>query len=139
MYTHKITCGKNADAMSIRIEVFAKEQGFIEEYDEIDEYAHTVVIYQQQIPVATGRVFKTDQQNVWKVGRLAVKKEFRNEKLGSKVMLLVEKVVKENSGIATKLSAQIHAKGFYEKLGYKAISDVYIEDGAEHIMMKKEI
>lgn len=35
------------------------------------------------------------------------------------------------------LSAQLQAKGFYEKLGYLAYGDEYMDEHCPHIMMKK--
>jgi predicted GNAT family N-acyltransferase len=32
--------------------------------------------------------------------------------------------------------AQKHAEGFYLKLGFKTVSDVFLEEGIEHVIMK---
>ena len=37
------------------------------------------------------------------------------------------------------LSSQYHAKGFYEKLGFIGISDIYKEANIDHINMKKKL
>ena len=37
------------------------------------------------------------------------------------------------------LHAQIHAKGFYEALGYTPFGDIFLEAGIEHISMKKKL
>jgi ElaA protein len=38
-----------------------------------------------------------------------------------------------------KIGAQLYLKRFYESLGFQQISDVYLEDGIEHIYMRKEV
>lgn len=37
-----------------------------------------------------------------------------------------------------KIGAQLYLKAFYESFGFRQISDVYLEDGIEHIYMRKE-
>ena len=36
-----------------------------------------------------------------------------------------------------RLGAQLYLKKFYESFGFKQISEVYMEDGIEHIYMLK--
>ena len=36
-----------------------------------------------------------------------------------------------------KIGAQLYLKNFYESLGFEQVSDVYLEDGIEHIYMLK--
>ena len=37
------------------------------------------------------------------------------------------------------LSAQVRASGFYEKLGYKKMGDIYYDEYCEHIHMEKSL
>jgi len=37
------------------------------------------------------------------------------------------------------LHGQTQAEGFYEKLGYQASSDVFMEEGIPHVLMVKEL
>ena len=56
-YTIKIAKGlaNNADARLIRQQVFVEEQGFVNEFDDIDAKAYHAVIYTGGYPIATGR------------------------------------------------------------------------------------
>ena len=46
------------------------------------------------------------------------------------------KFISEKYGeVPVVLSAQVAIKGLYEKAGFKAISDVYLEDGIDHVKM----
>lgn len=58
-YTIKIAKGlaNNADARLIRQQVFVEEQGFVNEFDDIDAKAYHAVIYTGGYPIATGRLF----------------------------------------------------------------------------------
>jgi len=37
-----------------------------------------------------------------------------------------------------KIGAQLYLKNFYESFGFRQISEVYLEDGIEHIYMRKD-
>ena len=37
------------------------------------------------------------------------------------------------------MDAQVHAIGFYEKLGFQVTSDVFIEAGLEHVIMELKL
>lgn len=53
------------DAVFIRKEVFVKEQGFKNEFDEKDNEAHFLVRYENGSPVATCRIFMIRQKYLY--------------------------------------------------------------------------
>lgn len=59
-YIIKIAKGlaNNADARLIRQQVFVEEQGFVNEFDDIDHEAYHAVIYTGGYPIATGKMVK---------------------------------------------------------------------------------
>ena len=69
------------DARAIREEVFVKEQGFVEEIDETDGKAVHVVCYDQEYPIAVGRYFEDDQEGIYHIGRVAIRKKYRDRHL----------------------------------------------------------
>ena len=77
------------DAHGIREDVFVREQGFHNEFDEIDAVAWHTVIYDNGRPAATGRAFLED--GAWHIGRVAVRKEFRGKQYGASVMQALER------------------------------------------------
>lgn len=130
--------GATEDAYKIRREVFIEEQKFTIDKDEIDERAYHVVIYDEDIPIATGRCFnKEDKKDEYIIGRVAVLKKYRGLKIGREVILLLEEKIKELNGKSVELSAQVRAKNFYEKIGYVEYGEVYFDEYCEHIKMKK--
>lgn len=130
--------GATEDAYKIRREVFIEEQKFTIDKDEIDERAYHVVIYDEDIPIATGRCFsKEDKNDEYIIGRVAVLKKYRGLKIGREVILLLEGKIKELNGKSVELSAQVRAKNFYEKIGYVEYGEVYFDEYCEHIKMKK--
>ncbi len=126
------------DAEKIRQLIFVEEQGFENEFDEIDEHAYHVVVYQDNHAIATGRMYFEDEKTMI-LGRIEVIKEYRGTGLGNKVVKSLENKAKELNCTTVKLSAQQRAQMFYEKLGYHSIGEIYYDEWCPHITMSKNI
>lgn len=138
-YTLSKGLDNNPDARKIRQSVFVEEQGFEYEFDDIDETALHLVLYDKNDkPCATGRLFFYDD-GCMKIGRIAVMKEYRGMSLGSKVIGILEEKAANLGANHIELSAQIQAKGFYKKLGYTETGEIYKEEFCPHIKMFKDI
>lgn len=59
--------------------------------------------------------------------------------MGEMLVREVEARVKNLGGTVVALSAQVRASGFYEKLGYKKMGDIYYDEYCEHIHMEKSL
>lgn len=140
MITVKKGLDPESPAREIRTEVFIEEQGFQVEFDEIDEIAGHVIIDVEGEAAATGRAFpKKGTKEIFIIGRVAVLKKFRLHHLGSQVIEALETYVKLEGGREIELSAQLHAKGFYQKLGYVPEGEIYLDEHCEHILMRKKL
>lgn len=150
-------------AREIRKKVFIDEQGFQDEYDEIDETAVHFVLFEdgwlpdersttgrsatgqsaieqsaiEQSAIATCRVFWNEEMNAYALGRLAVIAESRGKNIGSILVNEVEKYVRLRGGTEIVLHAQCRATGFYGKLGFVEFGEVQDEEGCPHIWMRK--
>jgi predicted GNAT family N-acyltransferase len=130
---------QRADALSVRIAVFVDEQGIARD-DEIDEYDDTAVHcvgYAGGTPVAAGRLVLMDGYG--KIGRMAVLKEHRGRGFGALVLAALEREGAARGASLFKLSAQLTARGFYDRAGYAPVGDVYDEVGIPHIAMEKRL
>lgn len=128
------------EAKEIRKAVFMNEQGFQNEFDDIDhEAAHFVLFDDDEAPAATCRVFWDDEMNAYVLGRLAVLKEYRGRNLGSLLLQEVERYVAEKEGKDIVLHAQCRAVGFYGKMGFIEYGAIENDEGCPHIWMKKSI
>lgn len=135
-----ITKGLPRDAAAIREDVFMKEQGFQNEFDDIDARAFHVVVYLDGAPMGTGRLFTDDENGkCWTVGRIAVRREARKHHIGKHIMLSLEEQCKAVGGERIQLSAQCQAQPFYEKCGYTASGEVYLDEHCPHIHMEKAL
>lgn len=128
-----------SDAMDIRVTVFVREQGFIDEEDENDSVAAHFVMYEDSKPIATCRVFPTGEDNEYLFGRLAVLKEYRAQGLGSRLLKAVEEYVASKGGEKLSLHSQYHAKEFYEFCGYTVCGEIEYEQNHPHVPMTKNL
>lgn len=125
-----------SDAFEIRKQVFQIEQGVSaeEEFDALDKEAIHVVIYSGGKAVATGRLLMLNDKFV--IGRVCVRKEERGKQYGDFVVrMLVDKAF-QSGAEEVILGSQIHAMGFYEKIGFVPYGEIYMDAGIEHRYMK---
>ncbi len=129
-------CG---DAMLVRKTVFIDEQGFRDEFDEIDKTASHLLAYDGKRPVAVCRFFWSEERYTYLIGRLAVIKEYRKNGLGADMLKKAEELIKNRGGKAVELHAQEQATGFYEKQGYSICSQMEYEEHCPHYWMRKSL
>ncbi len=128
------------DAKMIRKKVFMDEQGFENEFDDIDKVASHIVMYnEKEEPVATCRLFESSEKNKYIFGRLAVIVSYRGMNIGTKMIKEAEKLVLKKGGISMSLHAQSRVKSFYEKSGYTESGEIDDDEGCPHIWMSKQI
>jgi predicted GNAT family N-acyltransferase len=127
------------DAFAVRIAVFVEEQGISrsEEVDDFDASATHCVGYVDDSPAAAGRLLLFD--GYAKIGRMAVLAAQRGSGLGTLVLEALEREAVARGVRHFKLSAQLHARGFYERCGYTAHGDVYDDVGIPHVDMEKRV
>ncbi|MGN0765229.1 MAG: GNAT family N-acetyltransferase [Christensenellales bacterium] len=138
-YSIKRTVGICDDSRYIRHIVFEIEQGFQDKFDDVDGWADTIVFYDSDgSAIATGRVFLYDQDNsIYKLGRIAVVKQYRKHGLGAEVVKELEKIAIAQGARTLLISAQVRSQGFYEKCGYVATDEKYYEEHVPHVKMLK--
>ena len=127
------------EALTIRKKVFVEEQGFIDEFDEIDKISKHLLVFEEGKAIATCRVFYDQEKQSYMLGRLAVLKEYRGKKIGSKVLQAAEDVVRRDGGESILLSSQERVISFYEKQGYVKEGDSFLDEGCPHIWVRKKI
>jgi predicted GNAT family N-acyltransferase len=128
------------DAYEVRRDVFIKEQDVDEdiELDGRDDEATHFVVYDvaDDRPVATARLRYEDDGSA-KAERVAVLREYRGRGLGRLVMEHLEAQARENGCVRVRLNAQTAVEGFYERLGYGRVGEVFVEADIPHVEMMK--
>lgn len=146
MYIQKVDTEKDMEAiLELRKEVFVEEQGvpIKEEIDVFDDVNHKksmhIIVTDKGQVVGTLRVInRTDYA---KIGRVAVKKEFRGKGIGKKMVdFAIDECLKENLfNVRNKyfyLESQVDAIPFYQKLGFNAYGEEFDDCGIPHRKMQ---
>ncbi len=132
----ELTLDELYEILKVRVNIFVVEQNCpYSELDDIDKKAYHIFLKDGEEITAYLRVFKADDV---RIGRVLSTR--RRQGLGTLVLKEGIKVARDKFG-AEKIviEAQVYAKEMYEKAGFVQVSDVFLEDGIEHIKMELEI
>lgn len=127
------------EAKMIRTKVFMEEQGFENEFDEKDRISIHIVLFDLLNPVATCRIYHSEERQCYVIGRIAVLKAYRGRDVGSELLKVAEREIRNRNGDIVELSAQVKAAPFYEKNGYFSMGDIHVDEGCPHMWMRKEV
>ncbi|WP_312904813.1 GNAT family N-acetyltransferase [Stutzerimonas nitrititolerans] len=125
----------NADLRRIREAVFIAEQSVPPEleWDSDDAEAVHFLALESGYPIGTARLL-TDGQ----IGRVSVLRDWRGMNVGGALMQAVIAEAERRGLTEQKLSAQVHATSFYERLGFTVVSDEFLEAGIPHVDMLRK-
>lgn len=90
-------------------------------------------------PVALGTARMRIVNGVAKAERVAVLETARGSGIGRAIMESIESHAREQGLESVHLNAQLQAADFYQKLGYLAEGEVFIEAGIDHRSMTKRL
>ena len=125
----------NADIRRIREAVFIAEQSVPPEleWDADDNSAVHFLALEGDYPIGTARLLPDGQ-----IGRVSVLKDWRGLKVGDALMQAVIVEAQNRDLKQQMLSAQVQATPFYERLGFKVVSEEFLEAGIPHVDMVRE-
>lgn len=108
------------------------------EIDHRDQEAIHLIAKENGTIVAYCRIFQNGI--VYKeasIGRVLVTQAGRKKGYGKMLLIKALEKLSELGETSVKIQAQAYLKSFYESFGFKAVSDVYDEDGIPHLDMVK--
>ncbi|WP_242447223.1 GNAT family N-acetyltransferase [Nitrosomonas supralitoralis] len=117
----------------IRTTVFIQEQQVPVslEWDEFDVISlHMLAFNNYGKPVGTARLLPDGH-----IGRMAVLKEWRGKGYGSAMMHQILNELRSRDMQKGLLNAQTSAVKFYEKFGFQAYGEEFVEAGIPHVKM----
>ena len=120
-------------AFSIRHAVFVMEQNVPEniEWDKFEKTSTHILACFNEKPIGTARWRETDKG--FKLERFAVLENYRSLGVGTALVRFVLKEFKGKNNIY--LHAQEHVIGFYKKLHFVGVGDIFYEAGIAHLKM----
>lgn len=123
--------------LKLRQDIFCIEQNCLyPDLDATDTSAIHALALQENNCVATARIFQ-DANLTIHIGRIAVDKQLRSKGLGRDLVNECLNYCNQNfTNQSIEISAQLHLKNYYNKLGFKELGPSYFEDSIPHIKMR---
>ncbi|MFT2008250.1 GNAT family N-acetyltransferase [Pontibacter sp. 13R65] len=128
------------DLLRLRSEVFVVEQNCVFlDLDNKDQQCHHLLLYQNNMLAATARLLPAGlYYTEMSIGRIVTSPAARGTGLGKELVREAIEACYQLFGHGPiKIGAQLYARKFYESFGFVQSSDVYDEDGIDHIEMIK--
>lgn len=135
---NELTTTELYELLRLRSEVFVVEQDCVyQDLDYNDQNAMHVVRFEGDKAVGCLRVFIKEGETA-QIGRVVVAQSRRGTHLAYDMMQEALEIARERL-CASKayLEAQCYAIGFYEKSGFKVVSEPFLEDGIPHVKMER--
>jgi len=125
-----------SEVRAIRREVFVEEQSVAEdvEFDGTDDSCVHLLIYDDDLPVCTGRIFIAD--DYFKIGRVATVMTHRGRGIATGLMQSLINACVAMGGTRQIIHSQAGSRGFYETLGFTTYGEEFEEAGIPHIAME---
>lgn len=127
--------------LQLRNEVFVVEQACVfQDADDKDQLSWHLMGFTESKLVAYTRLLPAGVgYHMASIGRVVTSPSVRRSGAGRQLMQQsIDTVYALFGHVPIKLGAQLYLKQFYESFGFRQISDVYLEDGIEHIYMIRE-
>ena len=127
--------------LQLRNEVFVVEQNCVfQDADDKDQHCYHLMGFSDNKLVAYTRIVPEGVIYAQaSIGRVVTSPAVR--RLGAGKVLMnqsIDTVYNLFGRVPIKIGAQLYLKHFYESLGFHQVSEVYLEDGIEHIYMLRE-
>jgi predicted GNAT family N-acyltransferase len=124
---------------AVRHQVFVDEQAVPPELerDVFDALAIHLVALSGDDVIGTLRMVVSGDSA--KIGRMAVLAAHRNSGIGSRLMERATEIARTMNVREITLHAQLSAKAFYARLGYRAEGEEFEEAGIAHLTMRKAL
>ena len=125
------------EMLKLRVDVFVVEQHC--PYPELDGNdkvcLHLRLLDDEQL-MGCARLWRPTPQHHPRIGRVAVSAPHRGKRLGEALMReAIHQCERLYPGDPIEISAQSHLQTFYGRLGFKSVSEEYLEDDIPHVDM----
>lgn len=121
--------------IQLRLEVFVVEQNCVyQDLDNKDQVAYHLFLRDDDEIVAVLRILPENvSYDEMAIGRVIVKKSHRGQQIAKTMMKKAMDFILHDLGkTKIRLSGQAYLTDFYNGLGFKKVSNEYLEDGIKH-------
>jgi predicted GNAT family N-acyltransferase len=125
------------EALELRRRVFVGQQGVTLEADRdgLDPEATHIVAVDGGRVIGTCRLVFDD--GLARLGRMAVEDEARGRGIGAALLAVAEAQARAAGATRIRLHAQLAARSLYERGGFEARGEEFMEEGIPHLTMEK--
>lgn len=135
---NELTVNELYEILKIRAEVFVVEQNCVyQDLDSKDKASYHLFLEDSEEIAAYLRILpKGISYPEIAIGRVLTKASYRKKGLAKEIMKkAIDYITDSLEEKKIRISAQLYLLEFYKELGFEPISDIYLEDGIEHIEM----
>ena len=137
-----LTIDELYEILKLRSIVFVVEQNCVyQDLDDLDKTSYHIFMKEKDKPEIKVylRVFEKDKDTA-QIGRVVTAQDKRRKGYASELIKKGIEIAKnEMKKNKVYLEGQVYAAKLYEKLGFKIISDEFLEDGIPHYKMLKNL
>lgn len=124
--------------LQLRNEVFVVEQNCVfQDADNKDQHCYHIMVWQNNLLAAYTRLVPAGiAYEEPSIGRVVTSPQVRGTGMGRELMQFSIRILYQLWGkMPITIGAQLYLRNFYESLGFQQSSEIYLEDGIEHIKM----
>ena len=128
------------EILKARAEIFIMEQNILyQDMDNVDyKSLHCFFMEENKVIAYLRAFYQEDNRDTVKIGRVLTVKHGTG--IGRELMEKSIAAIKEKMKCKKiSMDAQEYAVGFYEKFGFKRISNDFLEEGIVHVVMELEL
>lgn len=137
----ELTVTELYEILRLRTEVFVVEQDCVfQDMDNKDQHCYHLLGRKGDPLAAYSRIVPTgiSYADAPSIGRVVTSPQARGEGLGRELMIQsINDLFRVYGESTIRIGAQLYLKKFYESLGFAQSSDIYDEDGIDHIEMTR--
>lgn len=136
---HELTPLELYQILKLRCEVFIVEQNcpYLDEDDKDIQAMHIMGFYKGKLAAYTRILPPGLSYNEASIGRVVTHTDYRKFGFGKHIMLISIQMIQQHFQTEQiVISAQQYLEKFYQNLGFRTESDMYLEDDIPHIQMR---
>ncbi|TMI68858.1 MAG: GNAT family N-acetyltransferase [Bacteroidetes bacterium] len=127
--------------LRLRSEIFVVEQNCVfQDMDNKDQFSYHLMCWENNALTAYTRLIPPGKvYDLASIGRVVTSQAARGSGIGKQLMeKSIEEAEKLFGKLPIKIGAQLYLREFYNSFGFKQSSDIYDEDGIDHIEMIRQ-
>jgi predicted GNAT family N-acyltransferase len=128
-----------AAALELRRRVFCGEQGVSPAADQDGRDSEALHLVAVEGPELLGTCRLLLRGRSARLGRLAVEPEARRRGVGAAILAAAAREAEDAGAAEIDLHAQTYALALYERDGYAARGEEFVEEGIAHVAMRKSL